>query len=162
MLQSMATLKLSKSQIFESLWIHEVNKREQETGVAQLTLEEVATLVWQPVKQRYDDLRQCIQDGSITLKEVDSCLNAYVDNYSDLNGELQLMSTSTDDVAWVERRVHQAKLYHQLRLSCVGATLIMEAKEAFNLTGDFSALETIVNAVRKLKVFKRYIKPSYN
>ena len=154
MLHVMATAKLNVSQIFDTLWTQHGNtvhyKREQDFGCGQLTLEDVATLVWLPAKEEYDTICACIQNGSITMDKVDNFLNVYVDNYSHLEDEFQLMCTSGVDNDWVKERVHQVKRYHHLDHGHLCAKLIMETKEAFHLTGDFSVLEVIVSSVRKL------------
>ena len=157
MLHEMATSKLNVSQIFDTLWTQHSNtvhyKREREPGCRQLTLEDVATLVWPSAKQAYDELCVCIQDASIMLDEVDKVLGVYADNYSPLEDEFKLMCTSGVDSDWIKGRIRQVEQYHHLDHDCQGAKSIMEAKEAFHLTGDFTVLEAIVSALRKIVLF---------
>ncbi|KAI0241298.1 E3 ubiquitin-protein ligase [Lamellibrachia satsuma] len=151
MLHAMATSKLNVSQIFDKLWTQHGNtvhhKREQQLDCGQLTLEDVATLVWLPAKQGYDGFCECIRDGSITLDEVDNFLNVYVDKYSHLENELKLMCTSDVENDWIKGRIRQVEQCHHLDHDCHDAKLIMDAKEAFHLTGNFTVLEAIVSAV---------------
>ena len=140
-LSTLSTSRISESQLFGKLW------ERQGKAVCQkheLSLEDIVTNVWRPVKQRYDDLCTRIQNGSVTLQEVDCFLKAYIGRYPDLEHEFQLMCT---DDKWIKQRVHQVQQYHELDQCCRGARLIKEAKDVFQLTGDFTVLEVILNAV---------------
>ena len=145
-LSTLSTSRISESQLFGKLWTQQGKAvcKKQEKGAEPLSLEDVVTKVWRPVKQRYDDLCARIQNGSVTLQEVDLFLKAYIGRYPDLEHEFQLMCT---DDKWIKQRVHQVQQYHELDQCCRGAKLIKEAKDVFQLTGDFTVLEVILSAV---------------
>ena len=148
-LETLSTTKVSESQLFATLWTHQgkrVSQRREPTD-RRLSLDDVVTEVWLPVTQHYDDLCTRIQNGSVTLGEVNNFLSAYVGHYPDLEHEFQLMCSPTADAKWIKHRVYQVQQYHELDQCCRGARLIMEARHEFELTGDFAVLETIVRAV---------------
>ena len=158
MLVSMVTYKLNVSQVFDLLWTQHGNTvlhtKQQDTKSEELTLVEVATQVWLPAKQHYDDLCKSIEDGSISLNAVDNFLHVYVGRYHELQEEFQLMCSASHDKTWIKGRVRQVMQYHQLGQGCECATLLMAAKKAFDLTDDFPAIEAIINAVRNVIIVK--------
>ena len=139
------------SQLFDKLWTRQgkmvSHRRRQAEENDQLSLDDIATEVWLPVKKHYDDLCTRIQIGSIKLQEVDKFLDAYIGNYSDLTREFHLMFGPASNKEWIKQRVHQVQQYHELDQCCHGAKLIKEAKDVFQLTGDFTVLEVILRAV---------------
>ena len=145
-MSTLSSSRISESQLFDKLWTQRGKTvcQKQEPGAEPLSLEDVVTDVWRPVKQRYDDLCARIQNGSVTLQEVDLFLKAYIGRYPDLEHEFQLMCT---DDKWIKQRVHQVQQYHELDQCFHGARLIKEAKDVFQLTGDFTLLEVILSAV---------------
>ena len=157
-LDTLSTSWIIDSKLFGTLWSRQgkmvCHRRRQAEENDQLSLNDVATEVWLPVKKHYDHLCTRIQNGSIKLQEVDKFLDAYIGNYSDLTCEFHLMFGPASDKKWIKQRVDQVQQYHELDQCCHGAKLIKEAKDVFQLTGDFTVLEVILRAVSISQVFK--------
>ena len=162
-LETLSTSRVSESQLFDTLWTQQGKRvsQKREPSDRRLSLDDVVAEVWLPVTQHYDDLCTRVQNGSVTLGEVDNFLSAYVGHYPDLEHEFQLMCQPTSDASWIKQRVYQVQQYHELDQCCRGARLIMEARQAFELTGDFAVLETIVRAVGDFRVSCAFVTMIY-
>ncbi|XP_008588585.1 PREDICTED: E3 ubiquitin-protein ligase RNF213, partial [Galeopterus variegatus] len=140
---------LKDSHIFQIFWKEalEVLSEPEEEPERCILLEEAYDYVYSPCHQKFIELYQNLKSGDVTFAEVDVIFKDFVNKYSDLVQELQIMCSVNGHVQkdWIKERVRQIKEYHHLHQAVTSAKVILQVKESLGLTGDFSVLCTLLN-----------------
>ncbi len=87
-----------------------------------------------------------LQDGSITLNEVDFIQKRFQNDEEQLREDLCSMSP-TKDTQWVDVRLTQFTQYQVMSRYKDAATVMLNLRDIYLLGGDFSPLEDILLAV---------------
>jgi len=150
MLQPFAVImKNYRTVISQNIW----NCYIQKHLVLSLSLSEVATNIWVPVFIEIQQLIEKFCDKSITLKEIDYHLkNVLPDKLEEeifrLVEGYNLCSTKPVSTTWISQFVKSVNYYGDTCKAQTAAQLILTAKDALMLTGNFQELENF-----KLKVY---------
>uniref|UniRef100_A0A674BBP2 RING-type E3 ubiquitin transferase n=1 Tax=Salmo trutta TaxID=8032 RepID=A0A674BBP2_SALTR len=119
------------SHIFKMLWEKQTKDFASEVD-SLVTPKEVTNGIFRPCYTKYRKYYEGLKNGSLKLKKVDILFNDYKDNKH-----------------WIKERIQQIEQYHGLHLAVKSAKVIMKVKETLNLRGDFKALQTLLDIVRK-------------
>lgn len=98
--------------------------------------------VWEPAKKSWDSFCQDVGSGRLTFKRTDELFGVFDKNYDSIEKELRVACERWDVV---KERLGQIKQYHQLDQYIHGAHIIIELRDKFGLSGDFSIPETLAD-----------------
>ena len=160
-----AILTITDSNVMEMLKPFAVMMEEYKTVVSQkiwrchvqkhsvLPLPEVATAIWSPVFAEIQQLIQKCNDKSITLKETDYYFKGVLSQ--NLKEEIQklvegcnLCLDETLSTTWISQFVISVNYYRDGCKAQVAAQLILTAKDALMLKGNFKELEKFKSKVK--------------
>lgn len=147
---------LKDSRIFRDFWAEaakSLNELEGEGERQVLQLEDVYHDLYLPCLMKFVNLYNDLKSGGVTFAEVDVVFKVFVDNYSALTADLQVMCAldSKDQKDWIKMRVEQIMEYHHLHQAVRSAEVILKVKENLGLTGDFSVLHSLLRFVSYLR-----------
>lgn len=147
---------LKDSHIFRDFWAEaakSLSEREEEGERSVLQLEDVYHDLYFPCFVKFVKLYNDLKSGEVTFAEVDVVFKVFVDNYSALTADLQIMCTldSENQKGWIKKRVEQIMEYHHLHQAVSSAEVILKVKENLGLTGDFSVLHSLLRFVSDLR-----------
>ncbi|KAI8484074.1 hypothetical protein Bbelb_381920, partial [Branchiostoma belcheri] len=125
----------------ESLHLHEDT---EEHGIV-LSIDQVATDVCQPALEAWEAQRERIETGEITLEDVDKYFGGIMGSEQDLQQEIATLSDHPK-ACWVQERTEQIRQYHLLGQYMEKATRVNDVRQTYQLTGDFSAVETLLDS----------------
>ena len=135
-----------KTVITQNIWKCHVQKH------SVLPLPEVATKVWAPVFTEIQQLVKRFKDNSVTLKEIDHYLKGILSQ--NLAEEIQrlvegcnLCLDQTVSTTWITQFVISVNYYRDACTAQVAAQLILTAKGALMLEGNFGELENFKSKV---------------
>lgn len=153
--------KFQDSHLFKMCWENQARlvaakEMEDDNSECQEVVEIIATPemihneIFLPTFSDYVKIYSLLKIGQITLKDINQLFDAFKGNYEGLNRELNIMSRveKATDKQWIHSRVQQIEQYHELHLAMASADIITTVKETLCLQGDFSILETLIEAVR--------------
>ncbi|XP_072098497.1 E3 ubiquitin-protein ligase rnf213-alpha-like [Mobula birostris] len=142
--------RFKESYIFQVFWEKQARnfcgKSETNEEEPPLSLENVCTKIWDPCFDQYKRIFAKVKEASLTFAEVDNLFKYYRGKYDDLRNDLKIMcriDTDNED-NWIEERVRQIKEYNEVHLAVKSAQLIAKIQSIFNLTGNFTVLETLL------------------
>ncbi|XP_010854827.1 PREDICTED: E3 ubiquitin-protein ligase RNF213 [Bison bison bison] len=141
---------LKDSHIFPIFWAkaaQELSEPEENLERKIFQPEEVYEYLYCPCFKRFTKLYQDLKSGEVTFGEINDIFKDFVNKYSDLTEDLQIMSAldPRDQKDWIKERVQQIKEYHHLHQAVDSAKVILEVKENLGLTGDFGVLHTLLS-----------------
>ncbi|KAM9596356.1 E3 ubiquitin-protein ligase RNF213-like isoform 2-T2 [Trichechus inunguis] len=150
---------LKDSHVFQMFWeeaAESLKEPEEETEEQIFHLEDAYDYLYDPCYKRFTRLYKDLKSGEVTFAEVDAAFKAFVNRYSDLTLELQVMCTvhGRNQNHWIRERVDQIKEYHHLHQAAHSATVILKIKENLGLTGDFSVLQTLLSFTEDFDHFR--------
>ncbi|XP_039715791.1 E3 ubiquitin-protein ligase RNF213 [Pteropus medius] len=150
---------LKDSHIFRDFWAEaakSLSEREEEGERSVLQLEDVYHDLYFPCFVKFVKLYNDLKSGEVTFAEVDVVFKVFVDNYSALTADLQIMCTldSENQKGWIKKRVEQIMEYHHLHQAVSSAEVILKVKENLGLTGDFSVLHSLLRFTRNFETFR--------
>ncbi|ELK12270.1 RING finger protein 213 [Pteropus alecto] len=150
---------LKDSHIFRDFWAEaakSLSEREEEGERNVLQLEDVYHDLYFPCFVKFVKLYNDLKSGAVTFAEVDVVFKVFVDNYSALTADLQVMCTldSENQKGWIKKRVEQIMEYHHLHQAVSSAEVILKVKENLGLTGDFSVLHSLLRFTRNFETFR--------
>ena len=131
-----------------------------------LSLPEVATKIWTPVFSEIQQIIEKFYDWSITLKEID----IYLRNISSQNLEqviqrlvdgCNLCLDKTVPTAWISNFVKSVNYYRDVCIAQSAARLILAAKDALMLEGNFEDLRKFNSKVCNCVYLNTYIATSF-
>ena len=131
-----------------------------------LSLPEVATKIWAPVFSKIQQIIEKFYDWSITLKEID----IYLRNISSQNLEqaiqrlvdgCNLCLDKTVPTAWISNFVKSVNYYRDVCKAQSAARLILAAKDALMLEGNFKDLRKFNSKVCNCVYLNTYIATSF-
>ena len=150
---------LRHSAIFMQLWktfSFKVNERRfKENQTAMMKIQDVLISIWPPSYKKWESNLKEIRDGTITFSSIDKELGDFKRS-EDLKRELQIFADFVGDKGsekWMNNRLTQIEQYHQLNRYSGGANIIINAKNMFGLTGDFSEVEVLQSAVSNCFIY---------
>ena len=136
-----------KTVISQKIWKYHVQK------YSVLPLPEVATAIWSSVFAEIQQLIQRFKDESVTLKEIDHYLVGILSR--NLEEEIQklvegcnLCLDQTLSTTWITTFVTSVKYYRDACTAQDAAQLILTAKDALMLEGNFGELENFKSKVQ--------------
>ncbi|KAM5149392.1 E3 ubiquitin-protein ligase RNF213 [Callospermophilus lateralis] len=143
---------LIDSHIFQVFWEEAAESLSDPKGESErptLELLEAYEYLYLPCYQRFMKLYQDLKSGEVTFAEIDVIFKDFVDKYNDLTSDLQVMCRVDPQAqrGWISERVEQIKEYHSLHHAISSAKVILDIKNNFGLTGDFSVLYTLINFI---------------
>ncbi|KAF6091974.1 hypothetical protein HJG60_000149 [Phyllostomus discolor] len=150
---------LKDSHIFRTFW-EEAAKAlrllRQEEARPLVDLEDVYEELYGPCLDKFWKLYEDLKSGELTLAEVDTIFEVFVNRYSSLTPDLLTMCAldPKDPQGWVPERVGQIKEYHHLQRAADVAKVIQEVKEVLGLTGDFGALHILLTLTDHVEDFR--------
>jgi hypothetical protein len=109
-----------------------------------LTVDEIFESVWQKVYHSWTKLQNKLESGEITFKEFETHFSRM--DVHTIQKELGFFCKFSPN-SWVKDRCSQIEQYRRLRHCLMGADVILAFKKEFQLNGDFSAIERIVQMV---------------
>ncbi|XP_068089245.1 E3 ubiquitin-protein ligase RNF213-like [Hyperolius riggenbachi] len=111
-----------------------------------LTVEEMAEKIFVPCVERCKNIYNLLKSEEITFEVLDNMFGRFKGRYEDLRKELKTLCYLEDsnNVKWISKRLKQIEEYHQLKQAFSSAKAISELRNVLQLTGDFSALETLL------------------
>ncbi|XP_023581631.1 E3 ubiquitin-protein ligase RNF213-like [Trichechus manatus latirostris] len=150
---------LKDSHVFQMFWeeaAESLKEPEEESEEQIFHLEDAYDYLYDPCYKRFTRLYKDLKSGEVTFAEVDAAFKAFVNRYSDLTLELQVMCTvhGRNRNHWIRERVDQIKEYHHLHQAAHSATVILKIKENLGLTGDFSVLHTLLSFTEDFDHFR--------
>ena len=129
-----------KTVISQKIWKYHVQKH------SVLPLPEIATKVWSPVFMEIQQLVKKFKDKSVTSREIDHYLEDILS--CNLEEEIQKLvegcNMCLDQIfptTWITKFVTSVKYYRDACTAQVAAQLILTAKDALMLKGNFKELE---------------------
>lgn len=148
---------LKDSHVFRTFWAEAARAegtQEEEEEVAAgsgplLDVEDAYAALYLPCLAKFRKLYADLKAGELTFGEVRAIFSDFVDKYEDLTSDLHVMRVldPSDPGSWIQERVGQVREYHHLHRSARAAKVILEVKEALELTGDFSLLDFVLRIV---------------
>uniref|UniRef100_A0A8C5RBG0 RING-type E3 ubiquitin transferase n=1 Tax=Leptobrachium leishanense TaxID=445787 RepID=A0A8C5RBG0_9ANUR len=125
----------------------------------ELTIEALERTVFTESLKAYTTIYESFKSGGVTFGFVDVRLKVLKDRYKELEEELQTMRflCASDNGIWIRECVEQIKEYHNLRDAFKAAKIITELKDCFNLTGDFKALNTLLQFVSNKNILHQFL-----
>ncbi|XP_075850113.1 E3 ubiquitin-protein ligase RNF213 isoform X2 [Microcebus murinus] len=141
---------LKDSHIFQIFWKEAaewLSQPAEESEGQILQLEEVYDDLYEPCYEKFLALYQDLKSGEVTFAEINVFFKDFVNKYSELTTELQVMGAvdSQSPRDWIRERVGQIREYHNLHQAVSAAKVILQVKEDLGLTGDFSVLCTLLH-----------------
>ncbi|XP_033121706.1 E3 ubiquitin-protein ligase rnf213-alpha-like [Anneissia japonica] len=141
--------KIHNSGIFQQFW----NKRadvvlNRHSKDSLISLEVVETQIWRFVKGEWDQLKEQLVSGSISLYGVNNKLGKIMDDQLEDN----LRVFEEDDTTkndWIKERCDQVRLYRQLKKCLQSAKIILEIKKQFGLKGNFRSVELLYSTSKE-------------
>ncbi|XP_006869704.1 PREDICTED: E3 ubiquitin-protein ligase RNF213 [Chrysochloris asiatica] len=139
---------LRNSYIFKLFWeeaaelLHEPDKESEEQA---FHLEDVCGELFLPCYKRFLRLYMNLKSGEVTFEEINAFFKDFVNKYSDLDSELNVMCNvdEKNERCWIQERVEQIKEFHDLHQAAASVKVILKVKENLALNGDFSVLHTL-------------------
>ncbi|KAI8490437.1 hypothetical protein Bbelb_317050 [Branchiostoma belcheri] len=110
-----------------------------------LSIDQVATDVCQPALEAWEAQRERIETGEIALEDVDKYFGGIMGREQDLQQEIAKLSDHPK-ACWVQERTDQIRQYHLLGQYMEKATRVNEVRRTYQLTGDFSAVEILLDS----------------
>ncbi|XP_077886537.1 E3 ubiquitin-protein ligase RNF213-like isoform X3 [Ictidomys tridecemlineatus] len=146
---------LMDSHIFQIFWEEAAKSLSDPQGESErqtLALIEAYEYLYSPCNQRFMKLYQDLKSGEVTFGEINVIFKDFVDKYNDLTLDLQIMCEVDPQAQrdWISPRVEQIKEYHSLHQATNLAKVILQVKNNFGLTGDFSVIYTLINFIDDL------------
>ncbi|XP_073901038.1 E3 ubiquitin-protein ligase RNF213 isoform X4 [Castor canadensis] len=146
------THSLNKSHIFQILWeeaAESLSNPDEESERPVLQLTDVYQCLYCPCYEEFVTLYNDLKSGRITFAEIDNIFKDFIDKYSDLTKDLEIMCAVNpqDQQEWILERVSQVKEYHSLHQAVSSAKVISQVQKRLGLTGDFSVLYTLLNFI---------------
>uniref|UniRef100_G3T892 Ring finger protein 213 n=1 Tax=Loxodonta africana TaxID=9785 RepID=G3T892_LOXAF len=150
---------LRDSHVFQMFWeeaAESLKGSEEESEEQVVHLEDAYDDLYYPCYKRFTKLYGDLKSGEVTFAEVDAAFKDFVNRYSDLTLELQVMCTvdGSDQKHWIRERVDQIKEYHHLHQAAHSAKVILKVKENLGLKGDFSVLHTLLSFTETFDLFR--------
>ncbi|XP_019643756.1 PREDICTED: E3 ubiquitin-protein ligase rnf213-alpha-like [Branchiostoma belcheri] len=157
--------RLEKSVLFHAIWMKQAEEARarirkqraaapdeslhlpedtEEHGIV-LSIDQVATDVCQPALEAWEAQRERIETGEITLEDVDKYFGGIMGSEQDLQQEIATLSDQPK-ACWVQERTDQIRQYHLLGQYMEKATRVNDVRQTYQLTGDFSAVETLLDS----------------
>lgn len=128
--------------LFMKLW----EKRGRElSGQKVLSVKEVLDEVWTPTSDQWNDLCRKLETGNMLFSEFEQFFKTT--NIDNLRQEFQLIAREGNG-EWIEDRLVQVEKFRNLRACRFGAEAILEVVTEFELEGDFSQIEDVLELVR--------------
>ena len=140
----------NKTDIFTALWKHHVD--EQVKTSTKLSLSEIATKVWAPCLEVVQQVVNAFHDRSVTLQDID----CYLKDISSENLESEIYTLVTGcnkcfqpvaPITWVPQFVVSVKEYRGICEVKEAAEVVLKAKDALRLIGNFQQLEDLKEKV---------------
>ncbi|KAK0137552.1 E3 ubiquitin-protein ligase rnf213-alpha [Merluccius polli] len=125
----------------------------EEAGVADIiaTLDMIHNDIFEPCYEEYLIIYNCLKDGSMKLRVVDTLFKSYTGKYNKLEQEFKIMCRvdNSNNKEWIQQRALQIQQYHELHLAVASAQEIMIVKETLGLQGDFNILQTLLEVTHE-------------
>ncbi|KAM9385416.1 E3 ubiquitin-protein ligase rnf213-alpha-like isoform 2-T2 [Pholidichthys leucotaenia] len=148
---------MKDSSVFKVCWTHQVeamsrdhsdiDDSEQNEGKTEIyTLDLVYSKIFQSCYRKYKGLYESLKSGDLTLEEIDEIFEAFKGRYEDLEKDFDIMCrlNPSDNRNWISGRVNQIRQYQDVHLVLESSEIIMDIKEALCPSGDFTALEKLL------------------
>ncbi|XP_078574614.1 E3 ubiquitin-protein ligase rnf213-alpha-like [Branchiostoma floridae x Branchiostoma japonicum] len=108
-----------------------------------LSIDQVVTDVCQPALKVWEEQRERVETGEITLEDVDKYFGI-MGKERDLNHEISKLSVHP--TAWVKERADQIRQYHLLGQYIEKAGRVNDVRQSYQLGGDFSSVQTLLDS----------------
>lgn len=135
--------RLSEGTVFITMWRKEGLGRKENLG-RPLTINEIFESVWTKVFGSWKKLQDKLESGEITFKEFETHFSKM--DIDSIKKELMFFCKSSQ-ISWIKERYSQIEQYKLLRQCLTGARVILDFVNEFELKGNFSAIERIVEMV---------------
>ncbi len=114
-----------------------------------LSFEAVAKDVWLPTEKECRRIYRELKSGSITLGELSQNFGDLRGNYETMKKEWETLSIAEGEKShqWIEETMEKVRRYQYITQYREGANVMMQVKDAFNLSGDFVVLEVLAKSV---------------
>ena len=145
------------SDIFKTIWnsegreVSQQRLREQPPNIQPLTLEEVASMICEPVDIMWQRVCAKVQDGSISLEGISLCFGHLANKSEALAQELSCIdycSLRQEGSAWKNKRKEQIEQYSKLREKINSARTLKAVIAALELNHSFVEVDSICQQVR--------------
>ncbi len=149
-------MKSTQSSLFTEIWQRHMKnaaasvKRKERV---ELTIKDIKTVIWEPAFSECKHLLDSLRDRSIKLREVDYYFKSIQQDMSwqlksVYNGVNKCINPNfTQSSLWIDDVVQHMQEYWSLLTLSKAASVVITLKEKLCLTGDFKAIETLVNQV---------------
>ena len=128
--------------LFMKLW---EKKGTELSGQKVLSVKEVLDEVWTPTLDQWNDLCRKLESGNMMFSEFEHLFrNTNIDN---LRQEFHLIAKEGNG-EWIQERLVQVEKFRNLIACRFGAEAILEVVTEFELEGDFSQIEDVLELVR--------------
>ena len=143
-------------------WFLEIWEKCMKTAVSvkrregvELTLEDIPTAIWDPAFRECNYLVDSLRDKTIKLSEVDHYFKAQADRKLQLQRfcvgiRVSIGSETKTDLEWIDDAVRHMEDYWSLMNLSKAARVVVELKGKLALSGDFVAIEILLNEVSVL------------
>ena len=140
-------IRCTKGNIFIIIW-DKFATEFHKTILRPLEIDELIEHVWKPTFEEWEHLHHRLKTGEILFSEFERiCVQI---DQQHLKREFLLLEgvESDNKINWIQERSDQMNKYRNLQKCIVGASVIMEVVEEFELEGNFKAIEQILKLVR--------------
>lgn len=137
----------------ESKSFHDILKRKSQSfrTPTVLNFNDVIKEVLIPAKETMDDLCKQIENGSISVREIEKfSLREFSE--AELCAELIAMNRGSKD-EWINERIAQLQRFRMFSKTVLIAKLLLNIKNEYEIDGSFENLELIANSVSFIFVF---------
>jgi len=138
-------MQTNKTIISHTVWNDHVRKK---VSGAKLSLPEVAKNVWAPCLKEMQQIVERFYNGSVTLQEIDYYLkdilpqNLQQEVFSLVEGCNKYLNKKAPN-SWISQFVMSVNRYRVICQAQQAAELVLKARDALMLTGDFKKLENL-------------------
>ncbi|XP_035692573.1 E3 ubiquitin-protein ligase rnf213-alpha-like [Branchiostoma floridae] len=111
----------------------------------ELSIDQVVTNICMPALKVWEEQRESIETGEITLEDVDKYFGGIMGRERDLLQEITKLSDHPS-ACWVKERAEQIRQYHLLGQYIEKAGRVNDVRRTYQLGGDFSSVETLLDS----------------
>ena len=122
-----------------------------------LSLEEFVTHVWNPCMTYCIKICRSIQDGSITLRNVDGLLRTVPVRLQEEIRDICIMNRVGGDPSWIDSRFKQFAQFKKMKSAETAAQTVLQLAQTYGLSGDFNFLEKLLESVSHVVPLKFFL-----
>ncbi|XP_070579262.1 E3 ubiquitin-protein ligase rnf213-alpha-like [Ptychodera flava] len=133
--------KIESSYVFRKQWT-EIGKSFLKKKGDHITITEIASEVWPNVQRYITEVTTKMENGNITLGQVDEIFKEFRGHYKELKQEL-IKLNGQGSKEWIAARVGQVEQYYELDCRLAAVDIILKVKDMLGLTGNFHTIDTL-------------------